>query len=202
MIRSVHFARFALSVIASTAVSAAFVTPGVVGAEERASPGNPGTSSDPTQAQRKLIKSELAPHSVMIETALKASQTEIEGIRSQLKAEEGRQSAESIDHYKIYSKEIRDNANTLATHQAHLKEMSKKFSNVASSKEFREANAAIDEYRNLATRWESKASTSAYWNDRSQVSNDLDSLVRRIDTAMNKTKGFNSSQLDLSTSLG
>jgi len=204
MIRSVKSARVALSFL----VPGSLILSGVASAAEGAgsSAGSSSSQSVPpggaAESQKKLIKSELAPHTVMIETALKASQTEIEGIRSQLKAEEGRQSAEAIDHYKLYSKEIRDNVNTLATHQAHLKGMAQKFANVASSKEFREANAAIDEYRTLASRWEGKAAASAYWNDRRQVSSDLDSLTQRIDSAMSKTKGFNSSQLDLSTSLG
>ena len=137
-------------------------------------------------------KSEVAPHTVMIESALMSALDQIKGIRLQLDIG----STEAINHMKLHSKEINDDLKTTLAHQKELQGAVKIFPELANSKDYKVANTALSDVEGVNKAWQIKTTQSDYWNNQDQVRADLDMFEGRLNSALDRTKSFNSNKLN------
>ncbi|MCM2279924.1 MAG: hypothetical protein NDJ89_17760 [Oligoflexia bacterium] len=153
---------------------------------------------DRQQMKMSEAKRTLAPHSVMIETALKSAQQQIRGLRQELQVSEAKPSAKFIDHFRMFSKEINNDLKMAKIHQDELQGEAGRFPEVARSDDLKSSAAAVADINTFNTKWQAKAGTSAYWSNKAQAMNDLDQLDRQLSRAVDKAASFNSSQLEIS----
>lgn len=157
------------------------------------------TGGEQGKAQAKTA---LAPHSIIIQTDLQSALDQVKGLRSQVKASPQPPTQDDLDHYKIHGRSINENLMAVRTHEGHLQSNVSRFQKVAQSDEFKNLDPAINNVERLNRDWQGKINQKNYWKNRNQVLSDLDTLERRLMAAIDKTKDFNSKDLDLSVEVG
>lgn len=140
----------------------------------------------------------LEPHTVLIETGLMSALNELKGLRTEVKIGGETSSKDFIDHYKIFSDQIHKLISTVKTHQQHLSDGVNRYPDVAKSEDYKSTSAALDDLKIFAASWKNKVTGISYWKNQSQVMNDLEAIERRLKQALDKTRKFNSEQLDIS----
>jgi len=154
------------------------------------SASRPGMSDKDLKAD--AAKMSLAPHSIAVETSLLSAIDQIKGLKAQVKTAQNQPTAEFMDHYKFHTREMKDSLKNVKTHEAQLKSSASKFPNVAQSDQFRQMAPALNDVERLSSQWEKQSASQGYWRDASKVTSDLNQLERRLTTALEKTKSFNS----------
>jgi flagellar biosynthesis chaperone FliJ len=152
-------------------------------------------------------RAQLAPYSILMQTALTNARDHVQGIKTQLKTMEDNQnqgmtqtkgqsagiSGPSDKIFQMHVKELKDD---LSLAQSQEKELRTNISKVPSLKN-------QDSYKNLGTSlqavndqlktWSDKAQSKTYWQNHEQARTDLNGLEERLNTAIDRAKSFNSS---------
>ena len=144
------------------------------------------------KAMMQQEKSEIAPHTVMIESAIMSALDQIKGIRLQLDIG----STEAINHMKLHTKEINDDLKTSLAHHKELQGAVKNFPAVANSKDYKVANTALSDVDSVNKAWQLKTTQTDYWKNQNQVKADLDMFEGRLNSALDRTKSLNANQLN------
>lgn len=152
-----------------------------------------------TEQNKRVVQGELAPHSLMIETSLIRAIDEVKGLRAGLKVEEDRVPTSTfIQHYKIQGKEINNDLRTAKNHESELNATIQKHPQIAKTDDFRSAQSAIHDAMSLNSSWQAKVESPDYWRNPKAVMDDLDRIEKQLNQALDKTRNFNSSQLNVS----
>lgn|GEM_PF-4825358 len=152
-----------------------------------------------TEQTKRVVQGELAPHSLMIETSLIRAIDQVKGLRAGLKVEEDRVPTSTfIQHFKMQGKEINNDLKMAQTHETELNATIQKHPNIAKTQDFQTAKTALQDAMSFNSSWQTKAETSDYWKNPKAVMNDLDKIENQLNHALDKTKNFNSTQLDVS----
>jgi hypothetical protein len=150
-----------------------------------------GMTSDPGSA-----KIQMAPHSVMIHSSLASALDRVKGLRAQIDAVPPG-TPESMSHIRMYEQEINSDLNIAATHERELQSAARQYPSIAQSDQLKAQTSALNDVRAFSQSWQAKASNDSYWRNKKQSFSDLDSLEKSLNNAMNKTKDFSSSELNV-----
>lgn len=153
---------------------------------------------DSKDLQAKAAKSNLTPQVVFIQSSLLSAQNQIKGLRADLKASDRPNADYYYEYFKMHSKEINNDVQGAGMQGARLNTGIKKFPELAKNEDFHSADAALNELKTLNTSWQAKIARNSYWNDKQQVTQDLDAFEKRLNMALDKTKSFSASGLDVS----
>jgi len=162
--------------------------------------GMAGTTQMDEQ-QKTALKTELAPHVVVISSSLESAKDQLAGVRAQYELAEGQQTR-PMTQIKLHTREIRDDIKMATDSQSQLQSGAKKYPAVAQSGEFRQVNSSLGEVTKTAQSWESKSKSTSYWNNKDQVKQDLDNFEKQIDSAISNAKSFESKQFESTSSTG
>lgn len=169
-------------------------SPGVVD-EEAGMTGDTSSQQKPTEQQKMAMKSELAPHVVVIESSLESAKDQLAGIRAQYELSEDQQK-HPIEQIRLHTRELRDDLKMAMDHQTRLQSGVKKYPQVAQSGEFRQVSSSLSEVNRGVQSWETKSKSTAYWNNKDQVKQDLDTFEKQLDSAISNAKSFGSKQFE------
>lgn len=146
-------------------------------------------------------KTVLAPHSVMIQTSLQTAINQIQGIRNQLEITSP-PNPDMIDHLKMHSRAINSDLKTAMNHEILLQSQAKKFPDMAGKEDFKAMGKALDDVGAFNQGWQARISRSDYWRNKEQVKTDLDKLEKDLSSAIDKTRSFSTSALEMTPSYG
>jgi hypothetical protein len=180
--------------------------PGTVGSTDTMSSDQAGKegmagTTQMGEQQKMSLKTELAPHVVVISSSLESAKDQLAGVRAQYELSENSQSR-PMTQIKLHTRELRYDLKVAMNSQSQLQSGAKKYPTVAQSGEFRQINSSLSEVNKTAQNWESKSKSSSYWNNKDQVKQDLDNFEKQIDSAISNARSFESKQFDMSTSTG
>jgi hypothetical protein len=205
--------RFLLTALASTALTLGSSTLAKAAGEstssrEQSGRQEPGRQQAGTQQRaghevteetRRAAQNEMAPHTVMIETSLISAMDHLKGLKAALKVNENRtSSATFVQHYKLLAREIQNNLKNVKTHEGELMGTVQSHPEIANTNDFKAVQPALNDLHNLNSTWQSKVSDNDYWKNIKAVTTDIDRLENQINTALDKVKSLNSSQLHVS----
>lgn len=164
--------------------------------------GNQAAGTAPVSTQNATKTDERAavgPHAIMVHTSLQSAKDEVNGIKSQLKADAGAApSMEAVEHLKMYSRAINTDVKTAEIHEKELKSAATtQFPNLTKSDQYQMLSTAVGDVATMNKNWQDRTSDSTYWKNTAQVNVDLDQLSKRIDKALDQSKDFGSSQLNV-----
>lgn len=153
----------------------------------------PVDQSQVSDQQKMARKVELVPHAVVIESSLESAKDQLAGIRSQYELTDGQKDRSMVQgHVKLHAREIKDDLKMAMDHQSRLQGGVKKYPEFAQSGEFRGVNSSLTELNKTAQNWENKSKSAGYWNNKDQVTQDLDNFEKQIDSAISNAKSFES----------
>ena len=156
-------------------------------------------STPMSEKEKKQAQQDLAPHSLMMETLLMGALTDVKGLRAELKVNEDQvPSANFIQHFRMLGKEINDDLKVVKVHESELQGSVQKHPEIAKTSDYRSLVPSLNELYSQNASWQAKVGNNDYWKNSKNVMRDLSKIEGRINQAINKTKGFNSSQLDVS----
>lgn len=169
---------------------------GQMGSERGVS--NAKVTSDLQGTQLAAAKNELAPHALMIRTALRSALDEVKGLRSQLNAVPA-SAPESMEHIRTYERQLLSDLSLVSTHQGHIQSNISKYPEIAKSNQYRDINTSLMDVRTFSQTWDGEAGAQpSYWNNKEQAMSDLKQLETKLNTAINKTESFSSDELKVS----
>jgi hypothetical protein len=151
-----------------------------------------------TEEDKRAAKMDMAPHTLMIETSLISALDHLKGLRAELKVNEDRvPSPTFVQHFKMLGREINSNLKNARTHEHELQGVIQNHPEIANSQEFKAVTPAMNDLHNLNSTWQSRVVDNDYWKNNKAVLSDLDRLENQINTALDKVKSLNSSQLNV-----
>jgi hypothetical protein len=159
----------------------------------------PGVSAANNQAQLQT-QSSLTPHSVMIESSLRSTLDQVNGIRTQLSASTPATSHEAVEHLNTYKKEIGNDLERANVHLGHLEKSAKKFPNLSQSEEYKDLTTALSEVNRINQDLQNKMASETYWANKEQVQKDMSQFKKQLNQAIDKTDRFVSTKLDIKPS--
>lgn len=142
-------------------------------------------------AMMEKAKMDLSPHAVMIHSSLESARDQLRGLRTQADTVPA-SNKQFMKHARIYNKEIGDTVKQATTHAGELQAFIKNYPDLAKSEEFKQLNTAMDDLRTTYQSWNTQASNQSYWNNKEKVVTDLEAFNKRLSSAIDKSKGFNS----------
>jgi hypothetical protein len=156
-----------------------------------------------TDSAKKLAKSNLAPHALMMESSLHSAMDQVQGIKGEMEVTQDLKKADkmAVQGYKDFIKEMKNDINVARTHERQMMSHIHKYPEVANSNEFKSVDPALRNLQTSLKQWESKTNNAQYWNNQQQAKADIDHLQKQLSNALDKVKSFNSSQLN-TTSTG
>jgi hypothetical protein len=155
-----------------------------------------------TPGRNDMAKLELAPHAVMVESSLQNALIEVKAMRNQLKLTENSSATVPsgfFSSFKDLSKDINMDVKKAMDHNSRLESSARNHPNFVKGEDIRGVGAALSDVQRLNSTWQSKAGNDSYWRNKEQAKTDLDTLERRLNTAIDKARSFNSDKLELST---
>jgi len=167
----------------------------IYGDQQAGEAGSEASLKDNIQAKKMI-----APQSVMLQASLMSAKTQLEGLKNQLSySETGKLDSTFLNQIKTYDRGIDSTIKDAATRESNIKTaLDKNYPQIASLGNTKELESSVSDLQAYFKSWSNKAKSRGYWKDRDQASADLDSLDKRIDKALNKSRMFNSEQLEIS----
>jgi hypothetical protein len=150
----------------------------------------------------EMAKMELAPHAVIVESSLQSALIDVKAMRNQLKLTDGSTVTVPANFWtslRDLSREVNLDVKKAMEHNTQLESSARNHPSFVKSEDIRGVGAALSDVQRINSTWQSKASSEGYWKNREQARTDLDNLERRLNTAIDKARSFNSDKLDLST---
>lgn len=142
----------------------------------------------------------LVPHAIMVHTELLSAKDELNGIRSQLQTvpKGAAPDQETLQHLSIYAANVNQDLKIAAAHHAELKSGVQAIPNGLQNKSFAHLDATVGGAMDANTAWQPKALTADYWKNTDTANNDVEALIKKIDSALDRDRSFSSDQLDVS----
>ncbi len=185
--------------------------PGMSGstAGQQAGQGVPGTAAPKgpnaaveDQTQLREAKSKVAPHSMLIESALRSALGQADGVKAQIREAEASRSdapltSEQLSALSSAGLELASDLDTARLHRGQLRDGLQEFPRLSSSREFRDADRAFSELFSVERVWKQRMNRQEYWQNRARVNSDLALLQERIRAALSATRRFNMARLNI-----
>jgi hypothetical protein len=156
---------------------------------------------DPTLKNDAQAKKIVGPQSVMLQTSLMSAKAQLEGLKSQLAlaSDMTKPDATFLNQVKVYDHNIDNTIKDAANHESKMKtNLIKSYPQIAGADSAKNLDYSVNDLQSFYKSWSNKAKDRSYWQDKDQAKMDLDSLDKRLDKAIDQSKGFNSDQFDLS----
>jgi hypothetical protein len=164
-----------------------------------------GSTSNMDDQMKMSARSTIAPHSILMQTALTSARDQIQGLKTQLKAMEntgtstttqGQSAGISGSNDKIFQSHVKELRNDLSLAQNHEKELKSnlsKFPQLRNQDDYKNLSTSLQAVNDQLKGWQDKVSSKTYWQNQEQARTDLDGLEQRLNTAIDRTRSFNSS---------
>jgi len=150
----------------------------------------------------RSTQEDLAPHSIMVSSALRGTRVAVDGLASQIATDPTPASPLSKQHIEIYRAELAQDLKTADTHRNELEGAIVKYPDLAKSSEYRDLISAIDDVDHARAGLDYKIQSDSWLVNKDQAQADLKDFKKKLDHAIDKTSNFNSKKLKAQTSFG
>jgi hypothetical protein len=138
---------------------------------------------------------DLAPHGIVIQSALTSAKDRIAGMNAQLVALRDvptAQKGEAIKQYQAQAMDLKGDLAEVQTHQRMLTTSLAKYPDIQTQQPIKNLDGALQSLNELNTEWLGKAQSTTYWENTDVAKNDLAHLESSVNQALARTKTFNS----------